>query len=143
MDRARGGAVECVFCRIASGAVPSYVFYEDATSLGILDLFPYTRGHALVVPKRHVDRLTDLAPDDRSPFVVALQNVCRRIERLSPHYNVGLNQGAYAGQVVFHLHFHVIPRYDESDPFRAGARDRLDDGEAKSLIALLAPEADA
>lgn len=67
----------------------------------------------------------------------ALTTVCRRIERLSPDYNVALNQGARAGQIVFHLHFHVIPRYGEPNPFHVGGRRRLSDGEAKALVAEL------
>jgi len=133
------GADPCLFCGIASGASPSHRFYEDAVAVGFLDIFPFTRGHALVVPKRHIDRLTDLPPDERAPFVAALQNVCRRIERLTKDYNVALNQGAAAGQIIFHLHFHIIPRYGEGNPFRTGPRERLTDAEARDLLKVLSP----
>ncbi|MCI4329193.1 MAG: HIT family protein, partial [Thermoplasmata archaeon] len=103
-----------------------------------LDLFPVTRGHVLVVPKHHVDRLTDLPEADYGSFLKAVSVVCRRVERLSRHYNVSINQGELAGQIVFHLHFHVIPRYEEESPSWSRPRSRLDDGVADSLSRTLA-----
>ncbi|EQD29676.1 histidine triad (HIT) protein, partial [mine drainage metagenome] len=84
-------------------------------------------------------RLTDLAPEEYAPYIGALATVCRRAERLSPDYNVTLNQGAAAGQIVFHLHFHVIPRYGEANPFNPSARKRLSEEEARALVAELSP----
>ncbi|HTT35545.1 MAG TPA: HIT family protein [Thermoplasmata archaeon] len=129
----------CIFCEIVARRAPAHVVYEDATALAFLDLFPYTRGHLLVVPKRHIDRLLDLPPADRGPFLGAVAEVCRRIERLSAHYNVALNQGSLAGQIVFHLHFHVIPRYDRGNPFGVMDRERLDADDAAAVVALLSP----
>jgi histidine triad (HIT) family protein len=114
---ANGGRTDCVFCEIVGGRLPAHIVYEDAGALAFLDLFPWTRGHLLVVPKRHVDRLRDLAVADHAPYLGAIAEVCRRVERLSSDYNIALNQGARAGQVVFHLHVHVIPRYGEENPF--------------------------
>ena len=127
----------CVFCQIIAGRSPAHRVYEDATAIAFLDLFPFTRGHLLVVPRRHVDRLTELPPAEYPGFLRALTEVCRRIERLSTHYNVALNQGSLAGQIVFHLHFHVIPRYGESNPFLAPQRERLRDPDARALVSEL------
>lgn len=127
----------CIFCGIIHRTSPAHILYEDAAVLAFLDLFPFTRGHALVVPKQHVDRLTDL-PASAYPGVLAgLANVCRRMERLSTHYNVALNQGSLAGQIVFHLHFHIIPRYGEENPFRIHPRERLSDADGRALVAEL------
>ncbi len=135
---AAGGAPQrCIFCEIVQRKSPSHIFYEDDTALAFLDIFPFTRGHALVVPKHHVDRLTDLPRAQYTGFLGGLSEVCRRIERLSTHYNVALNQGALAGQIVFHLHFHIIPRYDEQNPFRSHPRERLEDADARALVAQL------
>jgi len=136
---AAAGAPPCIFCEIVARRSPAYIFYEDATALGFLDIFPFTRGHVLLVPKRHVDRLIELPEADQGPFLRALATVCRRVERLSSHYNVALNQGALAGQIVFHLHFHIIPRYDEGNPFGVRSRERLRDDAAASVVAALAP----
>jgi len=106
--------------------------------MAFLDIFPFTRGHLLVIPKRHGARLTDIPFDDQMHLVRSLDEICRRVERrLTPHYNVALNTGANAGQIVFHVHFHVIPRYGEGNPFRAGQRERLDETEAKAVVAEL------
>ncbi len=131
------GSDRCIFCEIVARSSPAHIFYEDETAIAFLDLFPFTRGHALVVPKHHVDRLTDLPRSQYPGFLGALSQVCQRVERLSAHYNVALNQGSLAGQIVFHLHFHIIPRYDERDPFRSHPRERLQDTEARALVAEL------
>ena len=128
---------DCIFCAIVARRAPAHIFYEDESSLAFLDIFPFTRGHALVIPKKHVDRLTELSPREYPGFLGALAEVCRRVERLSRHYNVALNQGSLAGQIVFHLHFHVIPRYGEENPFRVQPRARLDDRSAAELLRVL------
>ena len=128
------GAGPCVFCEIAAGRAPAHVVYEDANYLAFLDIFPFTRGHLLVIPKRHVDRLIDLAPPEEAGYMHAVGQACRQVERLSRDYNVGLNQGALAGQIVFHLHFHVIPRYDAGNPFGSIPRTRLTDDDGAAIV---------
>jgi histidine triad (HIT) family protein len=132
---AGGGAGEaCIFCRIIARDAPAYVVYEDERTLAFLDAFPVTQGHVLVVPKRHVDRLLDLPESEYGGFLKAVTSVCQRVERLSTHYNVSLNQGELAGQIVFHLHFHVIPRYGEGTPQWGRPRNALKDDDAASLL---------
>lgn len=131
------GGVPCVFCDIVARRAPAYVVYEDDSTLAFLDIFPFTRGHLLVVPKRHGARLTDLPFEDQMALIRTLDELCRRSERLAPDYNLALNAGARAGQVVFHVHFHIIPRYGESNPFRASSRPALSANDAKSLVAEL------
>jgi histidine triad (HIT) family protein len=131
------GGARCVFCEIAARRAPAYIVYEDASTLAFLDIFPFTRGHLLVVPKRHGARLTDIPFDDQMALIRTLDELCRRAERLAPDYNLALNAGANAGQVVFHVHFHIIPRYGEANPFRASHRPRLTETDAASLVAEL------
>jgi histidine triad (HIT) family protein len=127
----------CVFCEVIAHRSPSFVVYEDAETLAFLDLFPVTRGHVLVVPKPHIDRLTDLPEESYRGYLRAVTEVCRRMERLSSHYNVSMNQGELAGQIIFHMHFHVIPRYGEGTPNWARPRTRLEEGDARALVAAL------
>lgn len=136
---ADGGAPEpgCIFCSIVARTAPAHIFYEDERTVAFLDIFPFTRGHTLVIPKRHGARLTDLPLDEQVPLLRSLDEVCRRIGRLSDDYNVALNAGALAGQIVFHVHFHVIPRYGESNPFLGPHRTRLDEEDARVLVATL------
>lgn len=127
-------AAPCVFCEIAAGRSPAYVVYEDANTLAFLDIFPFTRGHLLVVPKRHVDRLVDLPTAEHGGYLGALAQACRQVERLTKDYNIGLNQGRLAGQIVFHLHFHVIPRYDAGNPFGTLPRTRIGEADAAAVV---------
>jgi histidine triad (HIT) family protein len=128
---------KCVFCDIVARRSPAWIVYEDPNTLAFLDIFPFTRGHLLVIPKRHGARLTDLPFDDQMALIRTLDEVCRRCERLTPDYNVALNAGAQAGQIVFHVHFHVIPRYGEANPFRASSRIPLAEAEARAVVAEL------
>jgi diadenosine tetraphosphate (Ap4A) HIT family hydrolase len=131
------GNAQCIFCEIVAGRAPAYRVYEDDTTLAFLDLFPFTRGHLLVIPKRHGARLTDFGIEDQAAVLRTLERMCRRAERMTPDYNVALNAGPKAGQIVFHLHFHLIPRYGESNPFHRSERVRITEDEAKSVIAEL------
>jgi histidine triad (HIT) family protein len=128
----------CIFCDIVARKSSAWIVYEDERTLAFLDLFPFTRGHLLVVPKRHVDRLVDLPADEFGPYLSAVAEVCRRVERLSHHYNVAMNQGALAGQIAFHLHVHIIPRYGDVNPFRNQPRVRIDDAQAQEIVGVLA-----
>jgi histidine triad (HIT) family protein len=108
------GADDCTFCQILAGRKPAYLVYEDQENAAFLDIMPFNRGHTLIVPRRHVHGLIDLQGEERHSFISAVANVCHMVEeRISPHYNIACNRGEPAGQVVFHLHFHVIPRFGE------------------------------
>ena len=128
-----------MFCEIVERRAPAYIVYEDTATLAFLDIFPFTRGHLLVVPKRHGARLTDLPWDDQMALIRTLDELCRRAERLAPDYNLALNAGARAGQVVFHVHFHIIPRYGEANPFHVSPRPHLVESDARALLAELSP----
>ncbi len=134
---AKSTGAACIFCDIVARRAPAYIVYEDATTVAFLDLFPFTRGHLLVIPKRHGARLTDLPFGDQTSLVRTLDEMCRRSERLATDYNVALNAGPAAGQIVFHVHFHVIPRYGEANPFHPTTRTRLDEADARALVAEL------
>lgn len=111
--RARGQppADRCIFCRIVAGEAPAWVVYEDDQAIAFLDTKPIAPGHILVCPKKHSERLTQM--EEMAALTAALQKVAHMVEkRLAPDYNIGANQGALAGQVVFHHHWHVIPRYE-------------------------------
>jgi histidine triad (HIT) family protein len=134
---ASGPEGRCVFCEIVAHRIPAYIIYEDEATLAFLDSFPFTRGHLLVVSKKHGARLTDLAWEDQMALIRTLDEVCRRAERLTPDYNLSLNAGENAGQVVFHVHFHIIPRYGEENPFLVSPRPVLKDQDARALVAEL------
>lgn len=129
----------CVFCEIASHRSPAYILYEDEETMAFLDIFPFTRGHFLVIPKTHHERLTDMPVPGQNSLVRTLDRMLRRVARVAPDYNLALNAGLAAGQIVFHVHFHVIPRYGEANPFQGRHRVPLEEAEATSVVAELGP----
>jgi histidine triad (HIT) family protein len=104
--------MSCVFCAIVAGAAPAIRIYEDDGYLAILDIRPFTRGHTLVLPKRHTVDLTDTPPETLADMVTIGQRIARaaRSTELADATNVGINDGPAAFQTVFHIHLHVLPR---------------------------------
>ena len=104
---------DCLFCKIINGEIPSYGVYEDEKNFAFLDINPINKGHALVLPKNHVHKITDAEEEDIKALSIALKKVVKGIEDGIGvrNLNVFVNQGAYAGQVIPHLHFHVVPRH--------------------------------
>lgn len=106
---------ECIFCKIANGEIPSATLYEDNDFRVILDLGPASKGHALILPKEHYPNLYEL-PDELAEKVILLAKrmIVKMTEVLKcDGFNVVQNNGACAGQTVFHFHMHLIPRYED------------------------------
>jgi histidine triad (HIT) family protein len=112
---------ECIFCAIVDGRAPSRRVAEDDGTVAFLDIFPLTRGHTLVIPKRHCDSLLDCPPEDLRAVGAMAQRVARAAMDEAGLAADGVNllqaNGAVAFQTVFHFHVHVLPRYDH-DGFR-------------------------
>lgn len=105
---------DCIFCKIAGGEIPSATVYEDSDFRVILDLGPASRGHALILPKEHFKDLCEL--DERigakvMPLAGKIGSAMKKALGCSG-FNVVQNNGAEAGQTVFHFHVHIIPRYE-------------------------------
>ncbi|MDD6440997.1 MAG: HIT family protein [bacterium] len=107
----------CIFCKIANGEIPSATLYEDEDFRVILDLGPATKGHALILPKEHYANLYEIDEEVAAKaFKLAKKMVTELTEVLGcDGYNVVQNNGAAAGQTVFHFHMHLIPRYKNDD----------------------------
>jgi diadenosine tetraphosphate (Ap4A) HIT family hydrolase len=106
----------CVFCRIIAREAAASFVYEDEDVVAFLDYMPVNSGHALVVPRQHAKDLAELAPEDGTRLFQVAQRLAAAL-RLSDvrceGVNLLLNDGAIAGQRVFHVHLHVIPRFAE------------------------------
>jgi len=105
---------DCLFCQIAAGSVRAEVVHESAGALAFLDAFPAARGHVLVVPRFHAETLLELPDPAVGELFAAVKAVQGKLKRaLQPlGMNVGWNHGKPCGQHVFHLHVHVLPRYE-------------------------------
>ena len=104
----------CIFCKIAAGEIPSKTLYEDDNFRVILDISPASKGHAIILPKNHADNLFELSDEDASKIFVVAKKVASVMKEilLCDGLNVLQNNGEAAGQSVFHLHVHLIPRYE-------------------------------
>ena len=104
----------CIFCKIANGEIPSSTIYEDEDFRVFLDLAPAAKGHALIVPKEHYANLYELSDELCSKvFVLAKKLAAHMTEVLGcDGFNIAQNNGAAAGQTMFHFHLHLIPRYE-------------------------------
>lgn len=102
----------CVFCRIVDGSIPSTRVYEDETVVAFLDLHPTTTGHTLVIPRVHSEALLDTNSAVLQALLPSIQRVARGICKALQvdGFNLHQNNGSVAGQVIPHLHFHIIPR---------------------------------
>ena len=118
-------ATSCPFCEILQGATNPRIIFERAEFVAIWDGFPVSKGHALLVSKRHAGSFFDLSIEERCDALESISKLKDLIDgKFSPGaYNIGINEGAEAGQTVPHVHIHVIPRYkgDVVDP-RGGIR---------------------
>ena len=110
---------DCIFCRIINGEIPGRIVDQDELTVTFMDINPATRGHALVVPRRHSRDLLEIGQEDLEAVIVAAQRLARKMpERLgAAGVNLLNSCGRAAWQTVFHFHIHVIPRY-EGDPLR-------------------------
>lgn len=103
----------CIFCKLVAGNIPSTKVYEDAEILAFMDIGPIVKGHTLVIPKQHVERITDIPVGMLARVMNIVQNIAAaQMNGLKADgVNIVQANGEAAGQVVPHLHFHVIPRF--------------------------------
>ncbi len=105
----------CIFCKIIKGEIPSVKVFEDKDVLVFLDVAPLTKGHCLVVPKKHAENIFDIDDEDLKKVIVVAKNISRKIKN-SLHVDgirISQSNGEAAGQVISHFHLHIIPRYKD------------------------------
>lgn len=105
---------DCIFCKIGAGEIPGYKVYEDKSSLAFLDIKPHAEGHTVVIPKKHAETVFDLGEEELQALMLAVRKTMIKIDgKLHPDgFNVGWNHNPAGGQVVPHLHIHIMPRYN-------------------------------
>jgi len=120
----------CIFCKIIAGQLPAHKIFEDEKTIAILDLYPGCDGHTLVIPKDHHTDIFDTPTQTLTNIMSTVEKIAeRQKERLGCHgVNIVNNSGKEAGQVIFHLHFHVIPRFEGDGINLKINRSRAQDG---------------
>jgi histidine triad (HIT) family protein len=128
-----------IFAKIVRGEAPAFKVYEDAHTIAFLDIMPQAEGHTLVIPKEHAETIFDLSPDGAAALIKTTRKVAAVVRDVmqAPGVLIAQLNGAAAGQTVFHIHFHIIPRSSGLD-LKLHAREMADFEELKALAAKIA-----
>jgi histidine triad (HIT) family protein len=125
-----------LFDRIITGEIPSHKVYEDDHVFAFLDIGPLSKGHTLVVPKESKAYLHELSDASAAALGRALPRLCRAVMKATgaTAYNVLQNNGKSAHQAVFHVHFHIIPRFEHEGLGLVWQPSKLDDDRAAAIV---------
>jgi histidine triad (HIT) family protein len=131
----------CIFCKIVSGEIPCHKLGENKDFLCFLDIKPVSEGHALIIPKRHFADLMEFPVELDKEYFAFVQEMAKRIIPAvgADGFNLGMNNGAAAGQLVFHQHTHLIPRFAGDGLKTWPHKDALHDELAKTKEKILRP----
>ena len=126
---------DCLFCKIIKGEIPCNKIYENDKVFAFLDIAPVNKGHALVIPKEHHKDLLDMPDDILAEVAIISKKVAKAVIEATnaDGFNIGKNNGKAAGQVIFHSHMHIIPRF-ENDGFKHWPQGKYEEGEAEKIL---------
>lgn len=121
--------MECIFCKIVKGEMPCRKVHEDKSTLAFLDINPANPGHVLVIPKKHTESIFEIDEEDLRDTISATKKIATLIkEKLGVEYmQIIQNNGRLAGQLVSHIHFHIIPRFEKDNVIFTYQRKDLSD----------------
>ena len=108
--------MDCIFCKLANGEIPTATLYEDDEFRVILDQGPATKGHALILPKQHFANIYEISDEIAAKAMILGKKMATAMTKAlhSDGFNLVQNNGEVAGQTVFHFHMHLIPRYQNA-----------------------------
>ncbi len=109
----------CIFCKIIRGEIPSFKVHEDSHCIAFLDIAPFAKGHSILVPRNHYNNLLDFPEEEMENYFSSLKKLTAKIKEKLGADGINIIQNNYsaAGQVVNHLHFHIIPRWKDDRRF--------------------------
>ena len=109
---------ECIFCRIVEGGIPCFKVYEDDRVLAFADINPVSKGHTLVIPKRHAGDLWEIPPEDATAVILAAKKIVQAMKETIDPVGIACLQlnGRGVNQIVMHYHLHLIPRSEDERP---------------------------
>ena len=102
--------MDCVFCKIVSGQIPTKKIKETSQSISFLDAFPLTKGHVLIIPKQHHKKLQDLTAEENSDLFSLVHEVMSKVDVVTGSTLLAIHNGEDAGQEIPHVHVHLVPR---------------------------------
>jgi len=131
--------MDCIFCKIANKEIPSKIITETNKSIAFLDAFPLSRGHTLVIPKYHYEKVQDMTDMDNTDLFNTVHKVISKVDKLTGATLLAIHNGKDSGQEIPHVHVHLIPRQpsDQAGPVHSMFKDRpkLSDEELEELSA--------
>jgi histidine triad (HIT) family protein len=131
--------MDCIFCKIAKKEIPSKIITETKNSIAFLDTFPLSRGHTLVIPKCHYEKIQDMTDIDNNDLFDVVHKVISKVDKLTGATLLAVHNGKDSGQEIPHVHVHLIPRElsDQAGPVHNMFKDRpkLSDKELDELCA--------
>ncbi|KAJ5898781.1 hit family protein 1 [Penicillium taxi] len=125
-------SASCIFCKIIKGDIPSFKLFESDKVFAFLDIQPLSRGHALVIPKFHGEKLIDIPDEDLVEILPLVKKIAKAFG--AQDFNVLQNNGRIANQAVDHVHFHMIPKPNEKDGLTLGWPARATDMEKLKIL---------
>jgi histidine triad (HIT) family protein len=134
---------DCIFCKIVKGEIPSKKVYEDGDVLVFLDINPASKGHVLVTAKKHYENIYDVDEEILKKMIVVSKKMADKIKKAfdADGINIVQNNGQHAGQLVNHIHFHVIPRYPEDKVIITYQRQQMSEHQMNEIVNILKEEA--
>ena len=102
--------MDCIFCKITSGEIPTKIITETRNSIAFLDAFPLAKGHTLVIPKIHHEKIQDLTSEENSDLFSTVHKIISKVDKLTGSTLVAIHNGKEAGQEIPHVHVHLVPR---------------------------------
>ena len=131
--------MDCIFCKISKKEIQSKIITETNKSIAFLDVFPLSRGHTLVIPKCHYEKVQDMTDMDNTDLFNTVHNVISKVDKLTGATLLAIHNGKDSGQEIPHVHVHLIPRQssDQAGPVHSMFKDRpkLSDEELDQLCA--------
>ena len=131
--------MDCIFCKIAKKEIQSKIITETKNSIAFLDAFPLSRGHTLVIPKRHYEKVQDMTDMDNTDLFNTVHKVISKVDKLTGATLLAIHNGKDSGQEIPHVHVHIIPRQssDQAGPVHSMFKNRpkLSDDELDELCA--------
>ncbi len=102
--------MDCIFCKIISVEIPTKIIAKTENSIAFLDAFPLTKGHTLVIPKKHHEKIQNMSPEENTDLFSTIHKVISKVDKLTGATLVAIHNGKDAGQEIPHLHVHLVPR---------------------------------
>ena len=102
--------MDCIFCKIIEGSIPAKILKETSQSISFLDAFPLAKGHVLVIPKNHHQKIQDMSQSENTDLFLLVHEMTSKVDSISGSTLVAIHNGIDAGQEVPHVHVHLVPR---------------------------------